>query len=473
MGNTHTDRCRYHSGKQARWRCQPCELALCETCKPMAELLPDDVVCPLCAEPMEDLQVGAMFWQNPKPTLLYPLHPVHLILISALALVFGVVPAGLPLLACAAPVVAVFVVAAYAVFDQSSRGEPGPAGLHDSLKRERLRGFPDFLWTTMIYALPPALGWLSSSDPLFLALLAAASLVYPAALMTMAIEERFAAAVDPTRIAAVIATLRKHYIVLAACIAALAVLPGALLLPVSNLLPGPVHAGLLALASGYFALLGLGMTGGMLYQFRRKLGFAAGVERIDRPRVPRPEEYEPALALADARIQIGEGKPRRARMTIGQALTHHSDHAGLNECFDELIRVTGSHSEFRNHVERRLRRLVAVGKAGEAADLWLNNREHLDHRLPRSAETCHRMALELEKRGEHHLAVRLLLKLPSADPRYPELPEACLEAARMLECYLDDSAQAARLRTWIINRFPERARQWHRDRKHDARPQSA
>lgn len=469
MNTTDMERCRYHAGKRARWHCKACELALCETCKPMAELLPYDVVCPLCAEPMTDTQVGAMFWHDPRPALRYPLHPVILVLIGVLAVVSAIVPRGLPALLAAIPALAVFAIFAYVVFDQSSRGEEGLPGIREMLDEDRLTAFPDFAKTILIYALLPVLAWMSGSLLLFSLVLAATCLVFPAALMAVAIDERLNAAADPARIGRLINTLGTPYYILAGTTAVIAVAPFALVHPAGGLLPDPVHAGILTLLYGYLILLAFRLVGDVLFIFRRRLDFAAGIDRIDRPRKPRPEEYEPALALADARIQIGEGHARRARMTVGQALTHHSAHPGLNECFDELIHVTGSEAEFRNHIERRLRRLVSNGQPAAAAELWQNNRKHLGSWLPRIAETRHRLALELEQRGEQRVAIRLLLKLPSTDPRYVELPEACLEAARMLETHLGDSSQADKLRTWVINRFPDRAQQWHQDQKEVAK----
>lgn len=431
----------------------------------MAELLPEDVPCPLCAEPMTDTEVGAMFWQDPKSALLYPLHPTVLVLIAILAALAAIFREGLPGLVAAGLTGAILVLLAYAVFDQSSRGKEGLPGIGEMIDGQRWRAFPDFLKTVLLYAAVPFAAFLNESTLLAFVALSAASLLFPASLMAAAVDERWKAAIDPSRIGRLVKTLGHAYYILAATTFAIAVAPAAAMYPVAGMLPAPVHAAIMILVYGYLVVLAFRMVGDMLFRFRRRLQFHAGVDRIDRPRKPRPEEYEPALALADARIQIGEGQAKRARMTVGKALTHHPEHPGLNECFDELIRVTGSRTEFRNHLERRLRRLVANGETGAAADLWLNNRKHLDDRLPRFAETRHHMALELEKRGEHHVAIRLLLKLPSADPRYHELPEACLEAARMLETHLGDDGQAAKLRTWIINRFPERAERWYRERK--------
>lgn len=465
MNGTETERCRYHARNRPRWFCASCELALCETCKPMAELLPFDVPCPLCASPMADTRVGTMFWQDPKATLLYPLHPVTLVLIGILAIAGALVPPGLPALIAAVPALIVFAIVSFSVFDQSARGGNRLPGIRGILDGDRFTAFPAFAKTLLIYALPPALAWFSNSILLFFLVLAATCLVLPAALMAVATDESFNAAVNPPRLGRLIKTLDKAYPMLAGTVAMMAVVPAALLYPAGGLLPDPVHAGILVLVYGYLVVLAFHLTGNMLFRFRRQLDFAAGIHRMDRPRRPRRKEYEPALALADARIQIGEGRTRRARMTIGQALTHHSSHAELNECFDELIRATASKSEFRNHIERRLRRLVANGQPGAAAELWLNNREHLEGWLPRIAETRHRMALELEQRGEYRVATRLLLKLPSTDPKYVELPEACLEAARMLENHLDDSTQADKLRTWVLRRFPERAQQWHQEQQ--------
>lgn len=452
--------CRYHPRSQARWHCGACDLDLCCDCKPLADQLPHDALCPLCRSTMADLDVGAPFWRGWQDLLRYPVERWSLILVGALALTNLLAPAGIITLLIGLPLLVLFLYWSSVVFNSSSCGDNNPPGPSELADKGRVDAGMDFIKIGLVYAVVIFAGYMSGSSLILAVMLVLASMAFPASVMAMAIDEDFSPAFDYRRLTAIAQRLGPTYNWLAAATLLIAAAPAVVLFLPGLLLPGFIHAGLLTLAYAYGGLVLAHGIGRVLYQHRRILRFAAGVEKIDRPSLPKPAVYDPIQALADARVQFAEGKSDQARVTIGEALTQYPRNTELNRRFETLLIQSGQTSELNNHIERVLRRMIADGNVTGAVDHWLAHRKTLNGWLPRMSNTRYRMALELESRGHYRTAVRLLLTLPKTDRRYAKLPEACLEAARMLEQHFNDTDSAKPLRQFVKNRYPERAAEW-------------
>ena len=460
MNNPDRMQCRYHQRNPARWHCTACELPLCTDCKPLAEQLPHDVPCPLCRSSMADLEVGAPFWQNWQHLLHYPLTRTSLIFIGALALINLLVPAGLISLLAGLPLLVLYLYWCFVVFHITSCGHNEPPDLATLVDRNRIGPGMDFVKIGGVYAVAIFAGYMSGSILILGLVLLLASMAFAASVMAIAIDEDFSAGFNYRRLSEIARRLGSTYNGLAAVTLLVAAAPALVLFLPGLILPPFIHAALLTLVYAYGGLALAHTIGRVLYQHRRVLQFAAGVEKIDRPTPPKPAVFQPIQALADSRVQLAEGVNDRARVTIGEALTQYPRNRELNRRFEELLKNEGQIKELQNHIERVLRRMVADGDVSGAVDHWLHHRENVRGWLPRISGTRHRMSLELEARGHHRTAVRLLLTLPKTDRRYAKLPEACLEAARMLEEHFNDTASAEPLRQFVKNRYPDRAAEW-------------
>jgi hypothetical protein len=467
MSNTAAGQCRYHSDQSTRWYCRDCDLPLCTTCKPYADQLPQDVSCPLCRQPMDDIAVGDPLWRNPKPFLAYPLDRNCLIMMAVLAAFVAVLASGLFSLLAVAVATVVLIRGSFVVIERSSLGHVRAPSLREFANPDNLSHNLQFALTLLIAAVPVGLGWIAGTALMWLILVPIAALL-PAMLMAVFIDGNAQSALDYRRITAIVRAMGAGYGVLGGACALFALATTIVLWLLGFVLPGWLLAGLAMLAWSYLTLLTARLIGHCLHQYRRQLEFGPALDRVTQHVLPPTEVHEPARALADASIQAIEGDVRQARLTVGEALVRHPENDDLNRYFDHLILASEDQKKYRNHMERRLRRLVARDQPGAAAELWLRNRKNLEGWLPRIAETRHHMALALEQRGHPKVAVKLLLRLPKTDPRYSHLPEACLEAARILEQHLDDREQATTLRDWVLKRHPQRAEYWYEQRQQDA-----
>ncbi len=470
MDNSTTAQCRYHRTHPGKWQCSGCDLTLCSDCKPLADKLPHDVPCPLCRTAMVDLEAGPPFWHHWREILRYPVERTALILIGAVALIQLLTPAGLATVLTGLPVLALFLYYASVVFDRSACGSTDAPDIAQLTDRTRITARMEWIKVGFIHAGALLAAGMSGSPLVLGVIVLLTAMALPASLMAVALEEKLRAAFDYQHLTMIARRLGMDYNLLAAATLAVAALPVLAFHLPGLLLPTAIHAALLTLVYAWACLALAHTIGRVLYRCRRELEYAAGMDPIDRPLPPKPAVYEPVQALADARVQMAEQRLDQARATIGEALTRYPRNRELNRRFENLLAAEGRITELKNHVERVLRRKVADGDVAGAVDHWQHHRESLDGWEPRISATRHHMALELEARGDHRTAVRLLLTLPKTDARYSRLPEACLDAARMLDEHFDDQAAAEPLRRFVQKRFPGRAATWFEKHQVAARP---
>ncbi|WP_376696071.1 hypothetical protein [Wenzhouxiangella sp. EGI_FJ10305] len=463
-------RCRYHSQRSTHWYCEPCRLPLCTACKPYAEQLPIEVDCPICRQAMQE-QVAdsdpADAVQTPLKNATSPPALVIAVLAAVTAaLGFGSITGFL----MSVPVGAALLYMMITLARRAGEGLPHPPAASDLFEIDQV----EYSLRLLTFGLPFIALLLvtmaaTSTALATLAWLVAAAIV-PAALITAIVFESPRAALDPASISHVGGITKKQVAVLS-LLSIGAVLAGAGLLTLTG---GGVAVvrGLLAFTACLLAL-GLSSRLGMIARsHRRRLEYPAGVAPIDRPRRPEPSLYEPALLAADAEVLLQEKHSHEARQLLGKALTRYPDNPALNALFDRLVRETARPGEYRNHLERRMQRLIRDGQVAAATELWQRNSPGLDNWIPRLSETRYRLALELDELGDHQMACRLLLSLPPEDRKFSHIAEAWMEAARIMEERLDDPQRARELRKVVQQRFPERAKRWLSQRQPVKRPKS-
>lgn len=449
--------CRFHPQEAAHWHCEPCRLSLCTSCKPYAEQLPLEVGCPLCGQPMQEENAdadGGGPWRMPvKNAVSLP----ALVIAACVAAVAIPGFASLPGLLLVLPLGALLLSLMIALARRAGEGHRQPPTAGELFDIDQI----EYCLRILPFGLPFAALLLvaTAAAPTAIAILAwlLVAAILPAALMAAIIHESPRAALAPSALGRVIEVTRRQYLPIALLAAgAVLVVAGASALAGEAV---AIRSSMAALA----ALLSLGLStrlGTIARLHRRALEYPGGVAAIDRPRKPEPSVYEPALMAADAEVLLHERRTHDARQLLGRALTRFPDDPALNEMFDRLVSETARPAEYRNHLERRMQRLIRAGQVAAATDLWQRNSPRLDNWVPRVSETRYRLALELDELGEHQTAFRLLIGLPPDDGKFSHIAEAWMEAARILEDRLEDPARAQELRRVVQSRFPERARKW-------------
>lgn len=460
MTQDNLPRCRHHADQAAHWHCPACRVDLCTDCKPYAEQLPIRVVCPLCGATMRELRVGISPWRETAGLLARPALSTSLTLTVALAALAWLLPPGPVRLLAAVPLLVVLGGWLGLIARNAGEDRPRAASARDLLDFDEL----EFALRALGLALPLAavatLGLADGSIAWPGMTVAVLAVALPAALAATLIHDRLGAALRPDLLGDVVAVTRADYLppAFATLMASGFAFP-AVLLPAGSLA---------AVASTFIActlaIIAARLLGRVLYRHRRWLGYHAGVAPIERPRTPPPSVYEPALLAADSDSLRAAGRTRAARLHLGAALTRYPDDEALTRRFDRLIHETASRRDFRNHLARRLKRLVGNGQFAPAADLWQRYSHELGNWIPRDAETRYQLGLELDDRGEHSTAFRMLIGLSPDDPGFERASEAWLESARILADHLGDPHKARELSDYVARRDPAVLAQWRQRR---------
>ncbi len=465
MNDTPAPCCRRHSARPAHWNCPACQLDLCTDCKPYAEQIPLAVNCPLCQGAMAEVQPAVPRSEQLKKLILAPARPVTIALLAVVAVILSAAWLGGLRLVLSVP--ALLLISAWLVVlaRHAAENRPGFPALGELLDSTQFSYIVQTFWFSLPFLLIFGLAGLRGSGFLFALGLLACAIALPAILMATVAANGAINAFDATHAGRIIRILEHDYVALAALAVA-----AVFLLSLGAHLAG-LAGSVLALAGAWLLAIFAHQTGRLLYRHRRRLGYPAGIKPGDRPRPPTAEIYEPALLLADADTLLATGQQKSARLQLGAALTRYPDDPDLNLRFDELIRANSEQKGFLNHLERRLRRLVRKGQYRDVADLWQHHSASLDGWMPRSKDTRYRLALELDQRGEHSTAFRMLIGLTPDEPRFNHQAEAWLEAARILDQRLGQSPKAGELRKIVMQRYPQQARRWL-ERRQAAAPAS-
>lgn len=450
--------CRYHSQRSIHWYCESCLLPLCTSCKPYAEQLPMEVGCPLCGKAMQERAAGvdqADPIEIPGKNATCP----PALVIAALAATVGTVGFdSLPGLVLALPLGVLLFYMMVILTRRAGEGLAHPPSLGNLIDIDQIEYGCRILTFGLPFILLLLITMAATSTALATLTWLAAAAVLPAALMTAIVFESPRAAFNPASVAHVVGVTKRELVKLS-LLAMATVIAGAGVIALAG--DGAVFVrGPLAFIATMLAL-GISARVGMIARtHRRRLDYPAGVARIDRPRRPEPALYEPALMAADAEVLLRENHLHEARQLLGTALTRYPDEPALNALFDQLVWETAGPDEYRNHLERRMQRLIRGGQVAAATELWQRNSPSLDNWVPRLSETRYRLALELDELGDHQIACRLLLSLPQDDRKFFHIAEAWMEAARILEERLGDAPRARELRHFVQQRFPDSAERW-------------
>lgn len=454
MNATPRPSCRRHVERPAHWNCPTCQLDLCTGCKPYAELLPVEVNCPLCQGTMTEIRPEVPISQRLQQFALSPAQPITMILMVGLAVILSATwlswarpLLGLPVL---------LLVSAWLVMlaRHAAEDRPGSPAPHDLLDPDQKKYTLRTFWFSLPVVLILYLTAVLDSVPVFTVGLLIGALVLPLVLIATVAEGRAVKAFDAAGARRIIRVLGRDYLTLAGLtFCALGLLGfGAFLTGVAGAVLALIGAWLVAAVAHH--------SGCLLHRHRRMLDYPAGFDPVDHLQPPAAEIHEPAQLLADADTLREAGRSKSARLLLGAALTRYPDDLDLNRRFDELIRTSSGRAKFLNHLERRLQRLVHKRQFSGAGDLWQHHSASLDDWMPRSRDTRYRLALELDQRGEHSTAFRMLIGLTPGEPGFNHHAEAWLEAARILDERLGNPPKAGELRKIVVQRYPQQAQRW-------------
>lgn len=444
--------CHYHQDA-AVWRCDNCRRHFGECCIPPVPEGFEEPSCVLCNQEMAYLGAAhsaTPFWLKINDFFLYPIRLSVLgflavcVVISFLMPYTG--PAFIPLsilLAC------VLTKYSLQIVESVSLGDWNPPGLMEAFSSE---GLSLFFKQMAIFVVMGVALYFSAKLGLIVTIGVAAFmfLALPASMMVLAREHSVGSAVNPLKLAFVMAAIGWPYLLLYFFLIILYGGPGYFMGGQDDF--SSLYMVASFLLGGYFSFVMCAMMGYCLFQYQDALGYAAEMDS--------DEELDESLyleqkVLADSLVYMREGREREALKLVKGALAKDSSNPLLNKRFHKLLVVCAPDEPLLAFTKKYIQRLLITRNDHEAADVYLETALRVKGFMPEEAGECFRLAKVLATKGMGKEALKLLHNLHRRFPGYGQVPEAYLLAARLMSESFGDDRRARQLLQFVLKNYPD------------------
>lgn len=284
----------------------------------------------------------------------------------------------------------------------------------------------------------------------WLVLLSFLCVLYPAALMLLAMTESFLEAVNPARLLEVWQRMGGAYLLLAGLILAIRFVE--LLVQVTFVPLVPVGSGLLEhFVGGWTALVCYRLLGKSIHQYRD--AFEYEPEPLPEPLARARMDPDQAILDQAQALHAERGAAEAAKLLHAHLQARGGSDAVHQRC-REWLREADDQSALLEHARLYLNVLVANERFQDVPPL-LAECQTLDKRFqPASPELVHELAKLAEARGQRNSALLLLNAFLQANGDHPHVPRNGLLAARLLAHSVAGVANARRLLGHLQARYP-------------------
>lgn len=479
--------CKYHPQRVATWRCDHCHIDFCSSC--LAQDEPDgEPACPLCQRPAVEIgdgQSAPPFWNRLPRFFLLPfqLHPFALLAATTLVSMlvgYRMFSAWLVQLL----LMLMFYKFAYATLTRLARGHEHAPTLTQGLAGEGMElAVKQFFVFVLLFVV---LGFVR----VFLGTVAA-SIYYvamilsiPASVMALAIERRFASAVDPTILFGIIKRIGVPYLALFFMLGVLSSGPAMIQRYMVKSVGGeyfalqkedpravdPMEARRIKesfeskmfhlvipvsiFANGYFTLVMFSMMGYVLFQNHRRLGLEVDedTESIAESSAAKASEHP---LLGDIEALIKEGRVEQAISRLRKRVLLHRQDRVLHDRFHGLLALSGDVPRLTGHGAEYIGMLLQSADRAKAVKVYRDcKRADSDFKLD-SPNQVYPLAETMFGVGEYPLLVQLANGFHRAYPNHPDIPRLYLLVARTLSEGLNQEEKALPILQLLRQRYPD------------------
>lgn len=421
--------CHYHPRVPALWHCPRCVYNLCAGCSPKNERA-KFAYCPSCRVPVEALGTSHLvqpFWERLPKFFSYPAKgPVLLfmLLLSAPALLVS----SLPLLTVLGFFVMFIIGLRYChrVLYHTARGHLTPPPVRSGEGEFRHILVQQIGAFFVLFSLPGLVAGLLQSDALFWLLMMLATLLLPASVMLLAIEERFLSAINPLALIAAALQIGPSYLLLWLFLMLFSAGSNQIAAIVAPGVDFGITLFVYNFATLYFSVAMFHLMGYVVFQYHEPLGFS-----IDRQVAV--QASDPGSATLDPiQILITEGRLDEALRELETRLRQNPGDLLLHERFNRLLMTIGDKARGAPHADLYIGRLIAAGQAGQALNVYRRSQATLGPIEIKDANDAIILARLAGERHEARLVLALLVRFEQRFPGHVLFPEAQLLAARML-----------------------------------------
>lgn len=443
--------CDYHPLDAARWHCTSCQKRFCAACMPDIPPGQNHASCPSCQTALQFLGIGDTiepFWNRLPAFFKYPFNPNTLAIIIGYSLLVFAFWSFFRNFIVYLFLFATLLKYLYYLVEYTADGhlEPAPISAAYGDGRFAVAGKQLLVFLLMFLLIFGAA--MIGGKPLALIATCLLVLAMPASTLVLAMDGRALAAVNPVFLATLIARIGWPYFVLYGHLVLLMLIGGT----VQEFAVAHLHGGLgelvASLVNCYFAVIFFHMLGYLLYQYQDKLGFVSSHQGDITRFVANPE----ARLDADLDIHLKEGRYDQVQKRLLDALQRDS---GNPKRLAQLYRLLHARDDTDGLFAQRqqllpwLLRQPDEKALGATLRLLIKSQPGFVLENPQLACQC---AQQLERQGQHKLALHLLKDFHKRFPDASELADAYLLVARTLANQLHDWDKAIQVLSFIDKR---------------------
>jgi hypothetical protein len=402
------------------------------------------------------------FWQQLPQVFKYPAHGDALVKIFAYAIAAYVAQRFLPFGFILGTLVwLAFLAYCFGILERTARGHLVAAEVFinertDKDRRPILQVVIFIIFIMLVILATALLGKVAGQVTLFLV-----SLVIPASIMVLALEERLGAALNPMRLLSTISGIGLPYLALCAFLFLLMESATYLALGLGKFMPSWVSGILASVVSMYFMVSMYYLMGYVLYQNHEELGVDVQVDtamaqhNLQKAGAGAGGKAVPDVLGPETRGLVADGKLEEAAARIESRMRREWDNNKLHDQYQKLLLLQGVPKAITKHVNEYVPKLMREKKAARAVEVYEAARKAVPDLLivdstillPLATQACdlHREATAFE-----------LLK--GFDKRFPDsadIPGVYMLAAKILLEKRNDYAMAQKIFQHLARKFPQ------------------
>lgn len=389
------------------------------------------------------------FWNRLREISLYPLHADAMLTICVLALCHLVkfLPGMVGFVLDLVVWVAVYKYA-FECLRATANGRLTPP--EGSISVEDSTGWSQ-IWLQVAFIVLAVAGFLLLGPGGGVIVLLVLGLCWPAAVMSLAMDENLAHALNPGTWLAVLARLGWPYV--AVVLLNLVFFASQLYAQAfaRQILPGFLAVILVGVIAHYVIVATFHLMGYLIYQYHEEIGYEpAQVQEPLRRVAPDPDQE----TLDESARLVREGNPDAARERVAEQLRSRGGTEALHAQYRKLLALGQQREEQLRHGREWITLLLSQDKDRRAVDVA---RECIDLDpafQPSSPDEIARLAQKAVESGNTQVALKLLSGFNKRYPKHRDIPQNYLLAAKLLAERMGKDTEARALLDQLAKTYP-------------------
>jgi tetratricopeptide (TPR) repeat protein len=411
----------------------------------------------MTSEPLPSARVEediVPFWNRLGEIASYPAHPKALTTIVALSVsefVVGYLPLGFIGFLLSLVIWVALYKYAFQCLRDSANGllEPPEIALNvsDELGRKQILLQLAFILVALV------LFYIGGAGARLIGLLVL-GFFYPAATMTLAMDENLPNALNPGQWIAILMRFGRPYLAAATLCFVVFLSQGYAQTFVALILPGFLAKLAAIFISDYAIVATFHLMGYLIYQYHDEVGYEPTTHSEPMRRIASTPDQP---LLDEASVLARDGKPEAAADLLREEIQSRGGSDAMHTHYRKLLGALGRRDEQLRHGQEWIAALIAQDNERRAVDVA---RECLDLDpafQPANPDDVSRIARKAVDLGMTQIALKLLSTYLKANPRHRDVPGNALLAAKMLAERMGKDDVARKLLDQIAERFPNDA----------------